>query len=132
MAEALIGSWKYEASENIEAYMDALGLPDNLREMARSSKPNVDISKDGTTWIIKTTIGDKVNETKYPENEEIDTINIMGQPTKASLAVEGASLVETQKFGGVEMKIKRSVEDGKYVVTMSAKGQKGKVKFTKA
>ncbi|KAK3787026.1 hypothetical protein RRG08_037304 [Elysia crispata] len=132
MAEALIGTWKYDSQENLEEYMTALGLPDAMKEMARNSKPTVDISKDNSTWTIKTTVGDKVNETKYPENEEIDTTNIMGQSTKATLTVNGSSLMEVQKFGDVEMQITRSVESGMYIVTMAGKGAEAKVKFTKA
>ncbi|GFR71999.1 fatty acid-binding protein [Elysia marginata] len=95
---------------------DDPGLPDAMKEMARNSKPKVDISKDGSTWTIKTTVGDKVNETKYPENQEIDTTNIMGQSTKATLTVDGASLLEVQKFGDVEMQVKRCVDGDMYIV----------------
>ncbi|RUS72518.1 hypothetical protein EGW08_019714, partial [Elysia chlorotica] len=73
-----------------------------------------------------------VNETKYPENQEIETTNITGQTTKATLTVSGSSLVEVQKFGDIEMEINRSVEDGIYIVKMTGKGAEAKVKFTKA
>lgn len=112
--------------------MSALGLPEALKDMARNSKPKVDISKDGSTWTIKTTVGEKVNETKYPENQEIETTNIMGQTTKATLSVDGSALVEVQKFGDVEMQTRRALEGDMYVVTMTAKGTEAKVKFTKA
>ncbi|XP_005100668.2 fatty acid-binding protein, heart [Aplysia californica] len=131
MAEALVGSWNYDSAENMEAYMDAQGIPDEMRELARTSKPKVEISKNGNVWTIKTTAGDKVSETNYPVGEEIETMTLVGKTVKALLKETANGLIETQKSDGSETTFERAVEDGHFIYKMSAKGVQAKVKFVK-
>ncbi|XP_059149155.1 fatty acid-binding protein 2, liver-like [Physella acuta] len=85
MAEALIGKWRYESMENLDTYMDAIGVPEQVKEMAREHNPEVEISKSGSDWTITTTVGEKVIVTKYPENEEIEAMHMMGKTHEGML-----------------------------------------------
>lgn len=57
-------------------------VPDNLKEMAKNSKPSIDISNSGNSWTIKTTVSDKVKDSTFNIGEEFDTQALTGQPLK--------------------------------------------------
>ena len=50
MVEALVGTWKLDTSENFDELLKELGVGFMLRKVAGTSKPNVEISKDGDEW----------------------------------------------------------------------------------
>ncbi|BFZ05421.1 hypothetical protein BsWGS_08460 [Bradybaena similaris] len=132
MAEALVGKWNFLSADNVDAYMDALGVSEQLRELARNIKPTVEISKDGDSWTIKTIAGDKTAQTTFIENQEVDTVSLIGQQVKARLTIVGNKMIESQTVGDLDIVIERSVVDGVYVSKMQSKGVEAVLQFTKA
>ncbi|CAG5134252.1 unnamed protein product [Candidula unifasciata] len=132
MAEALVGKWNFLSGDNVDAYMDALGVSEQLRELARNIKPTIEISKDGDTWTIKTIAGDKTAETKFTGEQEVDTVSLIGQQVKAKLKIDGNKMIETQKVGDLEIVIERTVIDGIYTAKMRTKGVEAVLQFIKA
>lgn len=59
-------------------------VPDNLKEVAKNSKPLIEISNTGNSWTIKTTVSDKVKDTTFNIGEEFDSQSLTGQPLKVS------------------------------------------------
>lgn len=57
-------------------------VPDNLKEVAKNSKPSIEISNSGNSWTIKTTVSDKVKDTTFNIGEEFDSQSLTGQPLK--------------------------------------------------
>lgn len=62
-------------------------VPDNLKEMAKNSKPLIEISNSGNSWTIKTTVSDKVKDTSFNIGEEFDSQSLTGQALKVKLYV---------------------------------------------
>jgi len=59
-------------------------VPDNLKEMAKNSKPSIEITNSGSSWTIKTTVSDKVKDTTFNIGEEFDSQSLTGQPLKVT------------------------------------------------
>ncbi|KAL5012381.1 hypothetical protein ScPMuIL_010932 [Solemya velum] len=127
-----VAKWEFVAVENIDAYMVALGIPENLREMAKTNQPSMEISQDGDTWTIKTTLADKVKESSFKMGEEFDTKTLLGTDIKATITLEGDKMVETQKVGDSEVKIVREVSGDELTTNMTVNGVTSVAKFKRA
>uniref|UniRef100_A0A0B6ZY45 Lipocalin/cytosolic fatty-acid binding domain-containing protein n=1 Tax=Arion vulgaris TaxID=1028688 RepID=A0A0B6ZY45_9EUPU len=132
MADALIGTWNCQSVENFEAYLEGLGVPDEIRELSKDSKPTVEISRDGSQWRIKTTAGDRTIEHTYVENEETEINSLIGKKVTSTLTTEGSKLVERQKVGDIDIVIERSIQNGEYIAKFRAKGVEATARFTRA
>ncbi|KAK3083929.1 hypothetical protein FSP39_005503 [Pinctada imbricata] len=129
---ALVGKWEYVSAENLEQYMEASGVPENLREMARKSQPNIEVVQSGDSWTIKTVVGEKTKDTTFKLNEEFDSVSLTGQPLKCKVTLDGDVMKESQKAGDVEVVITREVTGGELVSKMTLGSVTATVKFKKA
>ncbi|KAJ8312816.1 hypothetical protein KUTeg_010189 [Tegillarca granosa] len=82
--------------------MQPVGVPEQLREVARNSKPLMEITNSGDSWTIKTTVGDKVKDTTFTIGQEFESKSLIGSPLKCIVKLEGDKMVETQKDGDAE------------------------------
>ncbi|XP_048734000.2 fatty acid-binding protein, adipocyte-like isoform X2 [Ostrea edulis] len=129
---SLVGKWSYVSADNMEKYMEASGVPENLREIARKSQPNMEISNSGDTWTIKTEVGDKVKDSTFKLAEEFDSVSLTGQPLKCTVTLNGEEMTEVQKSGDIVVSITRKIENGQLLSTMTINGVSAVVKFQKA
>lgn len=63
-------------------YVLCIGVPEQLREVARNSKPLMEITNSGDSWTIKTTVGDKVKDTTFTIGQEFESKSLIGSPLK--------------------------------------------------
>lgn len=68
-----------------EKKIKRLGVPENLREIARKNQPNMEISNAGDSWTIKTVVGEKVKDSTFKIGEEFDSVSLTGQALKVSV-----------------------------------------------
>ncbi|KAH3876888.1 fatty acid-binding protein type 2-like [Dreissena polymorpha] len=129
---SLVGTWDYVSAENLDAYMTATAVPDNLKELAKNSKPTLNITQDGDNWSLKTTVSDKVKDTTFKVGEEFSTKSLTGQDLQCTVTMEGERMVETQKAGDVTIVITREVKGDQLVSTMTVGGVTATVYFKKA
>ncbi|KAL4223535.1 hypothetical protein ACF0H5_017006 [Mactra antiquata] len=129
---ALVGKWEYESADNLDGYMDAAAIPEQLRAMAKNSKPVMEISNSGNSWTLKTTVSDKVKDTTFNIGEEFDSMSLAGQPLKCTVAMEGDKMVETQKQGDITIVITREVAGDQLISKMTVGGQTATITFKKA
>ncbi|XP_046353835.1 fatty acid-binding protein, adipocyte-like [Haliotis rufescens] len=130
---ALVGTWNYVSQENLDGYMEAIGVPEQMREIAKESKPLLEITQDaGDHFMIRTTVGDKVKEYKFVIGQAFDSVSLTGQPLKSVVVLEGEKMVETQTLGDFNILIERSVEEGNLVSRMTVNNVTATVVFSKA
>ncbi|XP_071092999.1 fatty acid-binding protein, adipocyte-like [Haliotis cracherodii] len=130
---ALVGTWNYVSQENLDGYMETIGVPEQMREIAKQSKPLLEITQDaGDHFMIRTTVGDKVKEYKFVIGQAFDSVSLTGQPLKSVVVLEGEKMVETQTLGDFNILIERSVEEGNLVSRMTVNNVTATVAFSKA
>ncbi|XP_062590150.1 fatty acid-binding protein, adipocyte-like [Saccostrea cucullata] len=129
---SLVGKWSYVSADNMENYMEASGVPENLREIARKNQPNMEISNSGDTWTIKTVVGEKMKDSTFKLGEEFDSVSLTGQPLKCTVTLNGEEMTETQKAGDIVVTITRKIENNQLLSTMTINGVSAVVKFQKA
>ncbi|XP_060601144.1 sodium/calcium exchanger regulatory protein 1-like [Ruditapes philippinarum] len=129
---ALVGKWEYVSADNLDGYMEAAAVPENLREVAKKSIPTLEISNAGDSWTIKTTVSDKVKDTTFKVGEEFDSVSLTGQPLKCTVAMEGEKMVETQKAGDVSVIVTREKVGDQLISTMTLGGQTATITFKSA
>ena len=54
-------------------------VPDNLKEIIKKSKPTMNISQNGDSWSLKTTVSDKVEYKTFKVGEEFRSKSLTGQ-----------------------------------------------------
>ena len=62
--------------------MSFTGVPENLREVAKNSKPSLEISNSGNSWTLKTTVSDRVKDTTFNIGEEFESKSLTGDSMK--------------------------------------------------
>ena len=74
----LSGNWDLEKSDNYEAFLGTLGLPDAAKNAAASVKPTVVVSKDGENWSILNVVpGGKSHDMKFKDGVEFEEGNLI-------------------------------------------------------
>ncbi|XP_067668459.1 fatty acid-binding protein, adipocyte-like [Haliotis asinina] len=130
---ALVGTWNFHSQENLDGYMKAIGVPEEMREVAKKSKPLLEITKDASDqFMIRTTVGDKVKEYKFVIGVSFDHVSLTGQPMKSVVNLVGEKMVETQTLGDSNIVIERSVEGDQLQSRMTANDVTACVTFSRA
>ncbi|XP_056374572.1 myelin P2 protein-like isoform X2 [Hyla sarda] len=119
MSEELLSTWKLteNCSEKFDKYMDSVGVPFLTRKAACHLKPDVEITKNGDVWCIKTLSTFKNTELSFTLNEEIDETTADGRKVKSIFTNENGALVQKQKWDDKESTIIREVKEGRLFTT---------------
>jgi len=115
------GKYALTKSDNFEEYMKAVGVGMVMRKLAATAKPVTEISKaEDETYTIKTCTTFKTTEIKFKLGQEFDEETADGRQCKSTIALNGDTMVHTQKCGDQEYKILREFKDNEMVMTLSA------------
>ena len=68
------------------------GIPEQLREVAKNSKPALEVSNNGNSWTLKTTVSDRVKNTTFNVGEEFESKSLTGETMKVSKLTEKTRL----------------------------------------
>ncbi|KAL4238544.1 Fatty acid-binding protein [Mactra antiquata] len=98
----LVGTWKAENSASLAENMNLLGIPDTFQKLAGQIGLQLEISKEGDTFNVKQKAMITVFEYKFKPGEEFSTSTFLGKPIQGVVNVEGNTLVEKSKEGGVQ------------------------------
>ncbi|XP_056374573.1 myelin P2 protein-like isoform X3 [Hyla sarda] len=93
------------------------GVPFLTRKAACHLKPDVEITKNGDVWCIKTLSTFKNTELSFTLNEEIDETTADGRKVKSIFTNENGALVQKQKWDDKESTIIREVKEGRLFTT---------------
>ncbi|OQV13925.1 putative Fatty acid-binding protein, adipocyte [Hypsibius exemplaris] len=98
MADQFIGNFELVSSDNFDKYMEAIGVGFLLRKVANSQKTaQVEITKNGDQYNIKTITSVKTIEVKFKLNEEFKEATLDGREVNTTFTVEGNVLRQTQR-----------------------------------
>lgn len=82
-----------------------------LRNLAKTSKPTIEVIRDGDYWVIKTITTLKTTEIRFKIGEEFDEARMDGKTVKTIVEMDGDNkMVQTQK-GDKEVKIIREFSE---------------------
>ncbi|CAI9724353.1 acid-binding homolog 5-like [Octopus vulgaris] len=121
----LCGHWKLEKNENMDEYMQAVGVGFALRKIVSklSSYTNIQVDESGT-WTLDITSTFKNIHLQFKLGEEFDETTGDGRHMKSTFTVEDGALKQIQratKSGGVDSIIIRKLqEDGTMIATLEA------------
>ncbi|CAG5135170.1 unnamed protein product [Candidula unifasciata] len=123
---ALCGRWELvSCDENFDKYMEAVGVSEEKRKLARSAlsaeaKLKQELSRDGSTWSVKvmTPAGEKTDV--YPEGKTVQALTLDGRSVSVVYSLEGDQLVEIQKGSDFESRNVRKVSGDTMTMTFTA------------
>jgi len=110
------GKFKLASSDNFDEFLKELGVNFVLRNLAKTSTPVVEITKDGDLYSLKTTTAIKNSEIKFELGKEFEEARMDGKNVKSVMVADGNKLVQTQ-FGDKEVKIVREFNGNELKVT---------------
>ncbi|XP_003468989.1 fatty acid-binding protein, liver-like [Cavia porcellus] len=92
------GKYQLQSQENFEAFMKAVGLPDDLIQKGKDTKGTVEFVQNGKHFKFTITSGSKVIQNDFTLGEESEMQSITGEKVKAVVNMEGDNkLVATFK-----------------------------------
>ncbi|KAI5255579.1 Fatty Acid-Binding Protein, Adipocyte [Manis pentadactyla] len=116
MVDQLQGTWKSISCENLEEYMQELGIGRASRKLDCLAKPTVTISTKGDVITIKTKSIFKNNEISFKLGKEFEESTPGDHKTKNRVTLDNDSLIQVQDWDGKESTIRRKLVGGKMVV----------------
>ena len=85
MSEKLVGSYQFEKNENFEEFLTETGVGLVARKMMASTKPAIEITKDGDKWAITFKVMIKSNTISFEVGKEFSEENpVLGEKGKVS------------------------------------------------
>jgi len=135
MAEAFVGTWNMESSDNFDAYMREVGVNAVTAKLGSVAKPTMIISHEGDTWTLKSETTFKNTKVVFQLGVEFDETTADDRKMKTTFTLEGNTLIQTQKptvDGGVPSAITREVNGNKILVTCKANAVVATRNYTKA
>jgi len=124
MAEAFVGTWNMESSENFDAYMKAVGVGAIMAKLGSTAKPTLIIQIEGDTWTMKSETTFKSTKVVFKLGVEFEETTADDRKMKTTIALDGNKLIQDQK-GEIPSVITREVNGNKMLVTCKATGKDG-------
>jgi len=112
------GKFKLSSSDNFDEFLKELGVNFVLRNLAKTSTPVVEITKNGDSYSLKTVTAIKKSEINFELGKEFEEARMDGKNVKTVVVADGNKLVQTQ-YGDKEVKIVREFNGDELKVTAS-------------
>ncbi|KAK9522928.1 hypothetical protein VZT92_019364 [Zoarces viviparus] len=91
------GKYQLESQENVESFMKAIGLPDELIQKGKDIKSISEIEEDGDNFKVTVTTGSKVLVNTFKIGEEAELETLTGEKAKAVVQRDGNKLTVSLK-----------------------------------
>ncbi|XP_054431518.1 fatty acid-binding protein, liver [Pteronotus mesoamericanus] len=95
------GKYQLQSQENFEAFMKAIGLPDDLIQKGKDIKGVSEIVQNGNHFKVTITTGSKVIHNEFTLGEECELETMTGEKVKAVIQKEGENKLVTT-FKGIQ------------------------------
>ncbi|OQR75047.1 fatty acid-binding protein [Tropilaelaps mercedesae] len=105
------GIWKTIESVGYEDFLKAVDVGITWRVLSSGSKPSIEISVDGDSWILKTHTLLKTHELKFTLGEEFLETRLDGVRVKTTCTLEDGRLVQRSQ-GDKDITIIRELDGG--------------------
>ncbi|CAN9513063.1 unnamed protein product [Ophioblennius macclurei] len=113
------GKYQLESQENFEAFMKAIGLPDELIQKGKDLKSTSEIEENGDNFKVTVTTGTKVLVNSFTLGKEAELETVTGEKVKSVVSREGNKLKVSLK--GIES-VTELVDANTIVNTMTLGG----------
>ncbi|XP_067084231.1 fatty acid-binding protein, liver-type-like [Osmerus mordax] len=113
------GKYQLETHENFEAFMKAIGLPDDLIQKGKDIKSVSEIEENGNSFKVTVTTGTKVLCNNFTIGQEAELETLTGEKVKSVVMRDGNKLKVSLK--GIES-ITELVDANTIVNTMTVAG----------
>nr|DBA29419.1 TPA: hypothetical protein GDO54_009644 [Pyxicephalus adspersus] len=87
------GTYELQSQENFEAFMKAIGLPDDIIQKGKDVKSVTEILQNGNHFVITVTTGPRVQRTEFTIGEETEIETLNGEKVKSTFNLEDGKLV---------------------------------------
>merc|ERR1719186_1181738 len=114
----VLGKWKLDKNENFDEYMSKIGVNWALRKAGSMASSTTEITKEGDNYRINTQSTVKSSNEAFTPGVERDVTTMDGRKVKATLTVNGETLMVVEKWDGKQTSIEFSVKDGQLVLTL--------------
>uniref|UniRef100_A0A8D0LJY9 Fatty acid-binding protein, liver n=1 Tax=Sus scrofa TaxID=9823 RepID=A0A8D0LJY9_PIG len=95
------GKYQVQSQENFEAFMKAVGLPDELIQKGKDIKGTSEIVQNGKHFKLTITTGSKVVQNEFTLGEECEMETMTGEKVKTVVQLEGDNKLVTT-FKGIK------------------------------
>ncbi|XP_031297150.2 fatty acid-binding protein, liver [Camelus dromedarius] len=95
------GKYELQSQENFEAFMKAVGLPDDLVQKGKDIKGVTEIVHNGKHFKLTITTGTRVIQNEFTLGEECELQTMTGEKVKAVVQLEGENKLVTT-FKGIK------------------------------
>uniref|UniRef100_A0A8C5T528 Fatty acid-binding protein, liver n=1 Tax=Malurus cyaneus samueli TaxID=2593467 RepID=A0A8C5T528_9PASS len=96
---AFAGTWQIYAQENLEPFLKALGLPDDIIKMAKDIKPVIEIQQKGNDFVVTSKTPNKSVTNSFTLGKEADITTMDGRKLKCTVnLVNGKLVCKSDKF----------------------------------
>ncbi|XP_056275889.1 fatty acid-binding protein, liver-type-like [Pseudoliparis swirei] len=86
------GKYQLESQENFEAFMKAIGLPDELIQKGKDIKSVSEIEQTGDNFKVTVTTGSKVLVNAFQIGQESELETLTGEKVMATVQLDGNKL----------------------------------------
>ncbi|GBP35709.1 Fatty acid-binding protein 1 [Eumeta japonica] len=126
MADFLGKVYKYERSENDEAYLDFLGIQGDNRAAYLNAKPSVKLTKNGDNYTFDIMLGERTISNTFQPGKDFDEQMAPGVTYKSTCIVESNKLLQMQQHpSGKLITITREFSPAEMKATTTAEGWSG-------
>ncbi|XP_045599849.1 fatty acid-binding protein [Procambarus clarkii] len=116
--EHLEGKYQHERSENFDEFLKAIGVPLIPRKLMLTSKPDVEVVRDGDRWTIRMLTLIKTIEYAFTPGEVVKS-ETMGGLAENVFSVEGSCIRQTQKSANYTTEIVREFSQEGLAMTLT-------------
>ncbi|XP_068123018.1 fatty acid-binding protein 1, liver-like [Hyperolius riggenbachi] len=87
------GTYELEKHENFEAFMKAIGVPDELIQKGKDIKSVTEIKQDGNHLVVTVTTGPKVLHNEFTLGEETELETLTDEKIRSTVNLKDGKLV---------------------------------------
>ncbi|TUF87437.1 Fatty acid-binding protein, brain [Bagarius yarrelli] len=116
--EAFFGTWQLVSTENLDQYMEALGVSPAMRKYFSNMKTTLIFSQDGDYIVLKFKMheADNRSQTKrFKLGEEFEENTLDFRTCRAVYYLDEGKLVHVQKWDGKKVTVISEIQDRKLI-----------------
>ncbi|RXM91896.1 Fatty acid-binding protein 10-A, liver basic [Acipenser ruthenus] len=100
---AFNGTWQVYLQENIEEFLRAISLPEDIIKIAKDVKPVIEIQQKGNNFVITSKTPKQSVTNSFTTGKEAEITTMGGQKLKCTVNLDGGKLVcQTEKFSHIQ------------------------------
>ncbi|XP_056407526.1 fatty acid-binding protein, liver [Hyla sarda] len=90
---AFNGTYELQTQENFEAFMKAIGLPDELIQKGKDVKSVTEIVQNGDHFVVTVTTGPRVQRNEFTIGQETEMESLTAEKIKTTVNLVDGKLV---------------------------------------